>query len=87
MTANITMYTTRSCPYCIIARQILNKKNIDFTDIAVDGKPELRQEMREKSLRRTVPQIWINQEHIGGCTELMALNASGELEDMLVNNV
>ncbi len=85
MAADIVMYTTRSCPYCVMARQILNTKNIDFVDIAVDGKPELRQEMREKSQCRTVPQIWINNQHIGGCSELMTLNASGELDEMLAS--
>lgn len=69
-----------------MAKQILNEKGVEFTDIAVDGKPELRQEMRQKSHCHTVPQIWINHQHIGGCSELMALDASGELDAMLAEN-
>lgn len=81
--AAVVMYATRFCPYCMRARALLGQKGVTFRDIAVDGKPELRQEMIEKSGRYTVPQIWIGDTHIGGCDELMALDRSGELDQML----
>ncbi|MEO0442844.1 MAG: glutaredoxin 3 [Pseudomonadota bacterium] len=79
----ITIYTTRWCPFCIRAKQLLSKKGADFIEIAVDGNTALRQEMMEKSGRRTVPQIWIGQQHVGGCDELYALERAGELESLL----
>lgn len=79
----VVMYSTRFCPYCMRARSLLQQKRIHFRDIAVDGKPELRQEMVEKSGRFTVPQIWIGDTHIGGCDELMQLERTGVLDDML----
>lgn len=79
----VVMYATRFCPYCMRARALLSQKGITFTEIAVDGKPELRAEMVEKSGRYTVPQIWIDEKHIGGCDELMALDRAGELDPML----
>lgn len=79
----VVMYTTRFCPFCIRARALLQHKNVPFRDIAVDGKPELRREMAEKSGRNTVPQIWIGATHVGGCDELMQLEREGQLETML----
>lgn len=81
--AQITMYSTRFCPYCMRARSLLNHKGWSFNDIAVDGNPELRAEMMEKSGRHTVPQIWIGEEHIGGCDELVQLEMAGKLETMV----
>ena len=86
MSTNVYMYTTVYCPFCVRARHILNNKNIEFTDIAVDdANGELRREMEVKSGRRTVPQIWMNGEHIGGCNELMQMEFSGELDTMLTS--
>jgi glutaredoxin 3 len=62
---------------------MLGNKGIEYKEIAVDGNPSLRQEMMEKSGRNTVPQIWINEEHIGGCDELIALQRSGDLDKRL----
>ncbi|NIB39669.1 glutaredoxin 3 [Pseudomaricurvus alkylphenolicus] len=78
-----TLYTTRYCPYCLRAKALLDHRGVDYTEIAVDGNPELRQEMMAKSGRHTVPQIWIGERHIGGCDDLMLLDRSGKLEQML----
>ena len=83
MSDNIVMYSTRFCPYCVRARFLLESKNVEFTDIGVDARPELRREMTEKSGRRTVPQIWIGERHVGGYDDLARLDQMGELDDLL----
>lgn len=80
----VTIYTTRFCPFCIRAKHILSGKNVAFNEIPVDGKPQLRDEMTRKANGQyTVPQIWIGETHVGGCTDLMALDRSGKLDQML----
>ncbi len=79
----VIMYSTGYCPYCIRAKQLLNRKNIPFTDIRVDAHPELRNEMIAKSGRHTVPQIFINGLAIGGYDDLYALEAQGKLNELL----
>jgi len=81
--AKILMYTTPYCPYCMRARQYLDKKEIAYDEIDVSNNPELRKEMIEKSGGYTVPQIFINEKPIGGCDEMFELAHEGELEDML----
>ena len=81
--AGILMYSTAWCPFCIRARQLLEHKGKDWEEIDVDTSPELRREMRERSGRDTVPQIWIGDRHVGGCDELHALDRSGELDALL----
>ena len=66
----VVMYSTRFCPYCIAAKKMLDSKGIAYKDIQVDGKPELRHDMVVKSGRRTVPQIWIGEYHVGGYDDL-----------------
>lgn len=83
MSAAIVMYSTRFCPYCVRARMLLESKNVEFNDIGVDARPELRREMMAKSGRRTVPQIWIGERHIGGYDDLARLEQMGELNDLL----
>ena len=78
--ADVVMYTTRWCGFCVRARRLLQSKGVDFTDIDVGAEPQKRAEMMQKSGARTVPQIWINGEHIGGCDELYALERSGQLD-------
>ncbi len=80
---SVLMYTTRLCPYCMAARRLLAEKNIEYTDIAVDNKPDLRAEMTRLSGQRTVPQIWVGDHHVGGYTELAAADQSGELDRLL----
>lgn len=82
--AKIVMYTTASCPYCMNAERLLTHRGVsDIDKIRVDLQPELRMEMMEKTGRRTVPQIYIDERHIGGFEELRALDLAGELEPLL----
>lgn len=81
--AAVILYTTRYCPFCVRAKALLDHKAVAYTDISVDNNPELRQEMMAKSGRHTVPQIWVGEHHVGGCDELMALERSGDLDEML----
>ena len=81
--ANVVMYGTQSCPYCIAARRLLAKKGVEFEDIRVDMHPERRREMQQRGGGHTVPQIWINSQHVGGCDELHALEHRGELDALL----
>lgn len=79
----VVIYTTRYCPYCIRAKQLLSHKGVEFTEIAVDGNRELRHKMEELSGRYTVPQIWIGDQHVGGCDDLYELERRGELNSRL----
>lgn len=83
MTVDVAMYTTRFCPYCVRARELLDSKKVVYTDIAVDGAPELRREMMERSGRYTVPQIWIGEQHVGGYDDLARLERQGKLDELL----
>ncbi len=80
MTPDVVIYTTRFCPYCIRAKHLLNAKSIRYTEIAVDGDPQLRQEMARKAGRTSVPQIWIGATHIGGYDDMAALERAGKLD-------
>ena len=82
--AKILMYTTAVCPYCIRAEQLLHIKGVvEIEKIRVDIQPELRMAMMEKTGRRTVPQIYIDELHVGGYDDLAALNHAGELDKLL----
>lgn len=83
MSADIIMYSTRFCPYCIRARKLLEEKGVGYTDIGVDGQPQLRREMVERSGRHTVPQIWIGERHVGGFDDLARLERQGHLNELL----
>jgi glutaredoxin 3 len=83
MSKSVTIYTTRFCPFCVRAKQLLNHKSVAFDEIAVDGQPQLRQEMARKAGRTSVPQIWIGSTHVGGCDELYALERAGKLDSLL----
>lgn len=83
MTAAVTMYSTQFCPYCQQAKALLDEKSVQYTDIPVDGNAQLRQEMMERSGRRTVPQIWIGDYHVGGFDDLWALQRQGQLDALL----
>ena len=82
----ITLYVTGWCPYCQRAKALLDSKQLAFNEVDVDEDPKLRQEMTARSGRRTVPQIFIGERHVGGCDDLVALEARGEL-DQLVSNL
>ncbi len=81
--AEIKIYTTRFCPFCIRAKHLLESKGSSYDEIAIDGNSELRRQMMSESGRHTVPQIWINNKHVGGCDELYALERSGQLDGLL----
>ena len=83
MSATVVMYSTRFCPYCVRARSLLDSKKVDYTDIGVDGRADLRNEMIERSGRYTVPQIWIGEQHVGGFDDLAQLERQGRLDELL----
>ena len=83
MDSGVIMYSTRLCPYCIRARKLLKSKGIAFTDISVDGRGDLRREMTQLSGRRTVPQVWIGDRHVGGFDDLARLEHQGQLDPLL----
>ena len=82
--ARVTLYLTATCPYCIRAKQLLAQRGVTQPEeIRVDRMPERRREMTERTGRTSVPQIFINDTHVGGCDDLMALDARGELLPLL----
>ena len=81
----VTMYTTAVCPYCIRAKSILKAKGVEqIEEIRIDTDPAQRDLMMQRTQKRTVPQIFIGDTHVGGCDDLVALDAKGELQPMLV---
>ncbi|MFC5498303.1 glutaredoxin 3 [Caenimonas terrae] len=80
----VTMYTTAVCPFCIRAKQILKAKGVEqIEEIRVDMQPDERMKMMEITGRRTVPQIFIGDTHVGGCDDLQALDSRGALMPLL----
>jgi glutaredoxin 3 len=80
----VKMYTTAVCPYCIRAKQILNAKGVaQIEEVRIDTDPQARAHMMEITGRRTVPQIFIGDTHVGGCDDLVALDAKGGLMPLL----
>ncbi|CAN1512916.1 GrxC Glutaredoxin and related proteins [Methylophilaceae bacterium] len=83
---NITIYATAVCPYCINAERLLISKGVkEINKIRIDLNPEKRDEMMQKTGRRTVPQIYIDERHIGGFDDLRALDLAGGLDPLLVS--
>ncbi|MDX9943875.1 MAG: glutaredoxin 3 [Azonexus sp.] len=84
MTQQVLMYTTAICPFCIRAKQLLKARGVEtIEEVRVDLDPERREEMMHKTARRTVPQIFIGSTHVGGCDDLVALDAAGKLLPLL----
>ena len=79
----VTMYSTRICPYCVMAEKLLAKKGVSPEKIMLDDDPARREEMVRRAGRTTVPQIFIGERHVGGYTDLAALDLKGELERLL----
>jgi glutaredoxin 3 len=79
----VVMYTTSWCPYCERARQLLAAKNVPIEEIDIESAADKRAEMHTRSGRRTVPQIFIGDHHVGGSDDLLALEAAGELDSLL----
>lgn len=82
--AEVTMYATAACPYCVNAERLLRGKGVtEINKIRVDLEPGRRVEMMERTGRRTVPQIYIDERHVGGFDDLYALDRAGELDALL----
>jgi glutaredoxin 3 len=81
--AVVTVYVSDWCPYCERAKGLLSQKNVAFSEINVADEPKFREEMMARSKRRTVPQIFIGDKHIGGCDDLFELDRSGELDRLI----
>ena len=81
--ARVLMYLTAACPFCQSAERLLLEKGARIEKVRVDLEPARRAEMMQKSGRRTVPQIWIGERHIGGCDDLYALEREGKLDPLL----
>lgn len=80
----VKMYTTAVCPYCMRAKQLLKSKGVEqIEEIRIDTDPQAREQMMSITGRRTVPQIFIGSTHVGGCDDLMALDAQGGLVSLL----
>jgi glutaredoxin 3 len=79
----VTLYTRKLCSYCTQAKHLLNQLGVPYTEINIDGDPETARIMMEKSGRRTVPQIWIGDTHVGGFDDLYSLHRSGKLQALL----
>lgn len=80
---NVTVYTTQRCPFCVKALSLLDAKGVGYTEINIENKPNLRQEMESRAQRKTVPQIFIGDIHVGGCDDIYALENNGRLDGLL----
>ncbi len=84
MQPKIEIYTWRSCPFCIRAKFLLKSKGVEFTEYAIDGDEQARTQMSQRANgRRSLPQIFIDDRHIGGCDDIHDLDAQGELDALL----
>jgi glutaredoxin 3 len=84
MTAKVEIYTWATCPFCIRAKKLLEQKGVDYTEYSIDGDEMARSQMAQRSNgRRSVPQIFINDQHVGGCDDIHQLNARGQLDALL----
>ncbi len=84
MTAKVEIYTWRTCPFCIRAKALLRDKGVDFVEYAIDGDEVARGKMAQRANgRRSLPQIFIDDLHVGGCDDIHALDAKGKLDELL----
>lgn len=81
--ASVTIYTRDFCGYCARAKALLQSKNVNFTEYNATENPQYRQEMMDKSGRNTFPQIFIGEQHVGGCDDLHVLDRDGKLDPLL----
>ena len=79
----VTLYSTAICPYCIAAKNFLKSKGVAWTEVRIDTDPEGLRRMREKTMRTSVPQIFVGDTHVGGYDDMMALHRAGGLEPLL----
>ena len=86
MTAQVTVYSTSACPYCVRAKQLLERKDIEYKEINLSQEaPEVRIELMQKTNHRTVPQIFIKDQFIGGFDQLYALEREGKLDELIAS--
>jgi glutaredoxin 3 len=86
-TPRVLMYSTAGCPYCVRAEQLLRARGVaEIEKVRVDLEPQRRAEMMERTARRTVPQIFIGDTHVGGCDDLVALDHAGKLQALLAGS-
>lgn len=86
--ANVEIYTWQTCPYCIRAKMLLQWKGVNFTEYKIDGDEAARAKMAERANgRRSVPQIFINNQHIGGCDDLYHLDTNAQLDPLLFDSI
>lgn len=84
MSAKVEIYTWSSCPFCLRAKALLNQKQVEFTEYCIDGDNTARMAMTERANgRSSLPQIFINDQHIGGCDDIYALERAGKLDQLL----
>ena len=83
--AKVEIYTWRACPFCVRAKALLDRKGVDYTEYAIDGDERAREAMAQRtgSGRRSVPQVFIDGQHVGGCDDLHALERGGRLDPLL----
>lgn len=85
--ANVEIYTWQTCPFCIRAKMLLGWKGVKYTEYKIDGDDSARNRMAERAHgKRSVPQIFINNEHVGGCDELYALDKGNDLDGLLMQS-
>ncbi|MGG6296570.1 glutaredoxin 3 [Leptolyngbya sp. AN02str] len=85
MAAKVEIYTWSMCPFCVRAKALLDRKQVDYTEYCIDGDEAARAGMAKRSNgRRSLPQIFIDDQHVGGCDDLHALDAQGKLDPLLV---
>ncbi|MCW6034830.1 glutaredoxin 3 [Spirulina subsalsa FACHB-351] len=84
MTSKVEIYTWSACPFCLRAKALLNRKQVEYTEYCIDGDNEARDKMAQRANgKRSVPQIFINDQHIGGCDDIYSLERSGKLDSLL----
>jgi len=79
----VTVYSTRICPYCMMAKRLLTQKGVPYEEIMIDGNEQLRIDLMARTGRRTVPQIYVGEHHVGGFDDLAALDRAGKLDSLL----
>ncbi|MEH2147085.1 glutaredoxin 3 [Nostoc sp.] len=86
MAAKVEIYTWRTCPFCIRAKSLLKNKGVEFIEYSIDGDEVARNKMAQRANgRRSLPQIFINDDHIGGCDDIHALDSQGKLDELLTS--
>ncbi|MEH1900413.1 MAG: glutaredoxin 3 [Nostoc sp.] len=87
MAAKVEIYTWRTCPFCIRAKSLLKDKGVKFIEYSIDGDEAARSKMAQRANgRRSLPQIFINDDHIGGCDDIHALDSQGKLDELLTSS-